>query len=71
MIEYSITVKNENAKLTEKEISYDPITLSQDNPLLGEKVNRVFEKFLQTQKSENGTVQVEQPDIIIKATLIW
>ena len=64
MIEYSITIKDENVKLTEKEISYEPLLLSRDNEQLVNRIQQAFNNF----KNTSGN---ESPDVIIKATMVW
>lgn len=66
MIELSITVKDENSKLTEKEVLYDDIILSTSNAWLYERVQAAIIKF----GAEPGEYPTA-PDVTIKATMVW
>lgn len=62
MIEYSITIKDENTKLVEKGISYEPLLLSPDSDYWREEVRKVRDKF-------KGDPTADRPDITIKLSM--
>lgn len=65
MIEYSITVKDENSKLTTRYLSYDNnFVFGKNNPTLCEEVQKAVDMF---KKQENS----EQPTVVVKGTMIW
>jgi hypothetical protein len=64
MIEYSITVKDETNTLTVKDICYDSILISKENPFLKERVKSAVDKFC-------IEPQAESPEIILKFKTIW
>lgn len=62
MIELAITIKDENHRFTDKEIIYKPITLAHEDPLLSQLVEQSLKKI---------AVEMNSPDIIIKANMVW
>jgi len=64
MQELSITVRTAHQKLTEKELVYDPLTMSKDNPFLIERVKRVFDRI-------SVGIEEESPKITVKSVIRW
>lgn len=64
-IEYTIKIKDEKSTLSEKEISYESLTLSKSNEELAEKVNALAQRFLAESES------AEAPEIIVTAKMLW
>lgn len=62
MIELTITVKDENSKLVEKEVIFDSFLLDPGSTFLTKKAKSALDKF-------NADPSAEAPDIIIKATM--
>lgn len=67
-IEYTITVKDESNTLSRKEISYEPILLSKDEPRLFDEVRDLLEKFKENQGSQELG---EAPEIVLKFKMVW
>ena len=63
MIELSITIKDENSKLVEKDTHYEPILLDPQNPILKQEIDKALKKF-------NRDPNSEAPAIIVKAKLV-
>ncbi len=64
MQELSIIVKTDHVKVTEKEIIFDPLLMTLDNPYLIEKVRNVVQKM--------GLLpEEESPKILVKSVLYW
>lgn len=65
MIEYSITVKDEERTLTKRELSYETeLLLSKESPILLDQVRAIVKEF-------GSDPEKESPDIVVKAKLIW
>ena len=57
MIEYEITIKDTNHRLSHKEISYEPLTLDYQNPILSTIVAELHRKF------KEAYPEADTPDI--------
>ena len=64
MIELSITVKDENSKLTIKDIIYGSYELSNNNQDLCNRVEQVIKKH-------QMPLYEEAPDVIVSAKMVW
>lgn len=62
--ELTITVKGEKTKIVDRELVYDPLLMSKDNPFLIERVKRAYDKAF----IEEGE---EAPKITVKSTIRW
>lgn len=62
MIEISISIKDENSKLVERQIRYEPLTLDYDNPEIVEMVGHAMTNF----NSSSG----EAPTIILTTKMV-
>lgn len=63
MIELSITIRDENSKLVEKDTYFEPILLDPQSPFLKQEIDKALKKF-------NRDPNAEAPAIIIKAKLV-
>lgn len=64
MIEISITLKDSERTLTKKFLDYSHLQFSRGNEELIKMVEEVSREF-------KGDVDLESPDITIKAKMIW
>jgi len=64
MIELSITVKDENSRVTEKDIVNDPYPLSIFNHDLKLRVEHTIEKH-------GADPEADAPDVIVTAKMVW
>lgn len=62
MIEYSVTVKDDSSRVTEKDNTTESLTLSVDDPAVKRLIDRALAKF----KINSA---FEAPEIVVKATL--
>jgi hypothetical protein len=62
MIEYSVTVKDESSRVTQKENTTEPLTLSIDDPAVKKIIDIALAKFKINSASE-------APSIVVKAIL--
>lgn len=63
MIEYTITIKDENLKISHKDISYDPILLSLQSDQIQQLTIPILERF----KKESNSNEI--PEIEVKFRL--
>lgn len=62
MIELTIKIKDDHHSFTKKELVYDTVSLSHDDPTL--------QKMVEQAQSEIKT-KLEIPEISIKALMVW
>jgi hypothetical protein len=67
MNELTICVKTADVKMIEKYLVYDGITLSYEDVKLKKMIQDCLNKF----KSACDINEIEEPEVIIKATMIW
>lgn len=63
-IELTITIKDEDRKLTKKELLYEPLLLVMSNPVLVEKVEEIVKEF-------GGDSAHDAPAIKITCSMVW
>lgn len=64
MQELTITVKTAHQKLTEKELVYDALNMSKDNPFLIERVKAAVARI-------GLAPEEESPKITVKSVIRW
>ena len=64
MIEYSVTIKDECSKLTEKEHTTLPLTLNGKEPLIEALIEKALAKFKINSESEAPTIIIKTKTII-------
>ncbi len=62
MIEITVKIKDDSNSFSKKEMLYDPISLSHDDPTLQELVKQVREEI---------KTQLDDPEITIKTMMVW
>lgn len=67
MIEYSITIKNANFKIVEKDMLEEGFVLDRNNPKLSSMIQKAHEQFRKSVPQSDEAV--DPPDITFKATL--
>lgn len=67
MIEYSITIKDENRSYTHKDMTYNPFLMDKSNQLLSNQIEQLTKEFM---INSLGNAQ-EAPSIMVKSKIKW
>lgn len=63
MIEYSVTVKDENTKIVESDTTSDPLVLDPNNEYIHHLVKSALDKF-------KADPNLESPEIVFRAKMV-